>query len=69
MSYFPVQEVRNYPAILDCLEEEVRASTAEAKELRLMTDKAIKAGEDARVGALAAGQLVFLLQFFFIKLI
>ncbi|XP_052224545.1 outer dynein arm-docking complex subunit 1-like isoform X2 [Dreissena polymorpha] len=42
------KEVRNYPAILDCLEEQVQHSSDEKEELMKMTEKAVCAGEEAR---------------------
>ena len=43
------QEVRNYPTVLDDLEEKFKISTDELKELKAMSVKAIKSSEEARV--------------------
>lgn len=42
------QEVLNYPAILDCLEEKLKECTTEAEELLEMKKKAIISSEDSR---------------------
>lgn len=41
-------EVRNYPTVLDDLEEKFKISTDELKELKAMSVKAIKSSEEAR---------------------
>ena len=43
------QEVRNYPTVLDDLEDKFKISTDELKELKAMSVKAIKSSEEARV--------------------
>ncbi|XP_060557490.1 outer dynein arm-docking complex subunit 3-like [Ruditapes philippinarum] len=43
-----IEEVLNYPAILDCLEEKLKECTTEAEELLEMKKKAIISSEDSR---------------------
>ena len=49
LKWINFQEVRNYPIVLDDLEEKLMISTAELKDLKAMSVKAIKSSEEARV--------------------
>ncbi|KAL4218736.1 hypothetical protein ACF0H5_021324 [Mactra antiquata] len=42
------EEVRNFPTILDCLEDQVKKARYESQELDNMNEKAVRASEEAR---------------------
>ena len=49
MSDIHLQQVRNYPTILDVLEGKVKESLIEFGELQEMNEKAVKSSEEAKV--------------------